>query len=207
MGRNSHITCDSQYYSVPHAYAGRLLRVRLTQTRVTVFDGQDIVCEHARLTGRKGQYATEPAHLPIEYRNVDGLWSSEWFLQRARAFGPATTQTITELLERRSIEAQGFLDCQNVLETLGKRNKQRLEAACQQLINAGITPSYTALKRAIAAIDSDEKKPERVRPAASNRKPRFEPVERNTDEVEQSPAGAYIRGADYYRLLDQERGR
>lgn len=204
--RNSHITCDSQYYSVPHAYAGRLLRVRLTANKITVFDGQVIVCEHARLMGRKGLYSTEPAHLPVEYRNVDGLWSREWFLQRARAFGPATTQTIEELLARRQVEAQGFLDCQNVLDTLGKRNKQRLEAACQQLIQAGVAPSYTALKRVMAVIDSDEKKPGKPRPAASSRKPRFVPVE-SSEGASDAPSGAYIRGADYYRRLEEERGR
>lgn len=203
--RNSHITCDSQYYSVPHAYAGRLLRVRLTETKITVFDGQEIVREHALLVGRKGLYSTEAAHLPVEYRNVDGLWSRAWFLQRARAFGPATVQVIEHLLGRRQVEAQGFLDCQNVLETLGKRNKQRLEAACQQLINAGVAPSYTALKRVMAAIDSDTKKPAKVRPAASNRKPKFVPVE-SSEGAPDAPSGAYIRGADYYRRLDEARG-
>jgi transposase len=209
--RNSHITCDSQYYSVPHAYAGRLLRARLTASKITVFDGQQIVCEHARLTGRKGLYSTERVHLPIEYRDMDGLWSRDWFLQRARKFGPATTRVIEELLGRRQVEAQGFLDCQNVLETLGKRNKQRLEAACQQVINAGVTPSYSGLKRVMAAIDSDEKKPVIPRRAASNRKPVFVPVDDSADATPSStaatPAGVYIRGADYYRRLDEERGR
>ena len=203
VGRNSHLTCDWQHYSVPHTHAGRILRVRLTSTTVTVFDGQEIVCEHARRTGRKGQYSTEAAHLPVEYRNIDGLWSREWFIGRARAFGPATLQVIEQLIDRREIEAQGFLDCQNVLETLGKRNKQRLEAACQQLINTGTPPSYTAVKRLMAAIDTDQKKPARVRPAASNRKPRFEPI---GDSEHTVPSGAYVRGADYYRRLDERRG-
>lgn len=206
VGRNSHITCDSQYYSVPHAHAGRLLRVRLTTTTVTVFDGQEIVCEHARLTGRKGMYSTEPAHLPIEYRNVDGLWSRQWFIQKAAMFGPATVSVIEQLLDRRQVEAQGFLDCQNVLHTLGQRNKLRLEAACQQVINAGIPPSYTAVKRIMAAIDSDTKKPAVVRPAAVNRKPPHEPSQ-GEHSLGNMPSGAYVRGADYYRLLDEKRGQ
>ncbi|MFG3398785.1 IS21 family transposase [Streptomyces parvus] len=206
VARNSHVTCDYQHYSVPHEHAGRLLRVRLTGSRVTVFDGQEIVCEHGRLTGRKGQYSTEAAHLPVQYRNVDGLWSRQWFLQRAQAFGPATVQVIEQLIDRRQVEAQGFLDCQNILETLGKRNKQRLEAACQQLVNAGSAPSYTGLKRLMAGIDSDQKKPTTIRPAASSRKPRFEATEDGETPAE-PPSGAYVRGADYYRRLEQERGR
>ncbi len=114
-GRNYHVTADSQQYSVPYALAGRLLRVRLTSSTVTVLDGHDIVCEHRRLVGRKGQYSTLPEHVPPQHRNIDGLWSRRWFTDRARSFGPATVQVIDQILDRHAIEAQGYLDCQNIL--------------------------------------------------------------------------------------------
>lgn len=78
--RNYHATTDYQHYSVPYRLAGRLLRVRLTSSRVTIFDGQQIVAEHVRKTGRKGQYSTDPAHVPPQHRNIAGLWSRSWFL-------------------------------------------------------------------------------------------------------------------------------
>ena len=102
-GRNYHITCDYQRYSVPYALAGRLLRVRLTSTRMTVFDGHEVVCEHRRLTGRKGQYSTLPEHVPAQHQGVDGLWSRRWFTDRARSFGPATVQVIEQILDRHQI--------------------------------------------------------------------------------------------------------
>lgn len=206
--RNSHVTCDSQHYSVPHEHAGKLVRVRLTSSRVTVFDGQQIVCEHVRLTGRKGRYSTAAAHLPDEYRNVDGLWSRQWFIRRAQAYGPATVTVIEQLIDQRTLEAQGFLDCRNVLDGLGKRNKQRLEAACQQVIDTRVTPSYTTIKRLMAAIDSDAKRPAQPRPAASNRKSgvRFEASDGKSDGPHEVPSGALVRGADYYRRLDEQRG-
>ncbi|WP_449372256.1 Mu transposase domain-containing protein [Arthrobacter psychrolactophilus] len=74
VGRNYHVTADYQHYSVPYALAGRLLRMRLTGTRVTVFDGQQVVAEHLRKMGRKGQYSTDPTHVPHQHRNVSGLW-------------------------------------------------------------------------------------------------------------------------------------
>lgn len=205
VARNSHVTCEYQHYSVPYEYAGRLLRVRLAGGRVTVFDGQQIVCEHTRLTGRRGQYSTEAAHLPVEYRNIDGLWSRQWFIRRAQAFGPATIQVVEQVIDRRELEAQGFLDCQNILGQLGKRGKQRLEAACQQALNAHISPSYSTLKRLMATIDSDQKKPSVPRPAASNRKPRFVPVEDENTQND-SLSGAYVRGGEYYRQLGEDRG-
>jgi hypothetical protein len=190
VGRNYHVTTDYQHYSVPHALAGRMLRVRLTTSQVTVFDGQQVVAEHQRKTGRKGQYSTDPRHVPERHRNLDGLWSRRWFADRAGAFGPATVTVIEQILDRHEIEAQGYLDCQNVLETLGRRNKTKLEAACQQLINMRGYPTYSMLKRLMASIDSDQKKPAPSRAAASNHK--------NTPSPE-AAAGARVRGADYYR--------
>ncbi len=194
VGRNYHVSSDYQYYSVPWRLAGRLLRMRLTSSRVTIFDGQQVVAAHARKTGRKGQYATDPAHVPPQHRNIAGLWSRTWFLDRARKHGPATVKVIEQLLDRYQIEAQGYLDCQNILESLGRRNTQRLEAACQALLNMGGHPSYPALKRLMAAIGSDQEKPAPVTPAASTRKPA---PPRDSDQ--QAPDGVLVRGADYYR--------
>lgn len=169
-GRNYHVTTDSQRYSVPWQLAGRLLRVRLTTTRVTVFDGTEIVCDHRRLHGRKGQYSTLPEHIPPQHRDIDGLWSRRWFTDRARSFGPATAAVIEQILDRHAIEAQGYLDCQNILSGLGKRNRERLEAACQELVNRSGYATYTTLKRIMAAIGSDADKPRPHTPAASTRK-------------------------------------
>lgn len=169
-GRNYHLSCDSQRYSVPYRLAGRLLRVRLTSTRVTIFDGHDLVCEHRRLTGRKGQYSTLAKHVPPQHQGINGLWSRRWFTDRARSFGPATVAVIEQILDRHAIEAQGYLDCQNILSGLGKANRERLEAACQELVNNGGQASYTTLKRLMAAINSDAKKPRKITPAASTRK-------------------------------------
>lgn len=190
-GRNYHVTADYQHYSVPHALAGRLLRVRLTSSRVTIFDGQQVVAEHRRKTGRKGQYSTDPSHVPERHRNVDGLWSRRWFLDRAAVFGPATTAVIEQILDRHEIEAQGYLDCQNILETLGRKNKQKLEVACRQLVDMRGYPTYSMIKRLMAAIASDQATPAPVRAAASNRK--------NTQPPDAAAAGALVRGADYYR--------
>lgn len=143
-GRNYHITCESQRYSVPYRLAGRLLRVRVTSSRVTIFDEHEIVCEHRRLLGRKGQYSTLGEHIPPQHQSIDGLWSRRWFTDRARSFGSATVQVVEQILDRQVIEAQGYLDCQNILNGLGKQNRARLEAACQELVNRG---GYPALRR------------------------------------------------------------
>ncbi|MDN6300100.1 MAG: IS21 family transposase, partial [Micrococcaceae bacterium] len=184
-------------YSVPFALAGRLLRVRLTSSRLTVFDGHERICEHPRLTGRKGQYSTLPEHVPPQHRNIDGLWSRSWFTDRARSVGPATVPVIEQILDGQGIEAQGYLTCQNILDGLGKNNRERLEAACQELMNRRAHPSYTSLKRLMAAIDSDAKKPRPVVPVASTRK-RVRPV-----VFPDITADVYVRDASHY-VRDEE---
>ncbi|MGL5857463.1 MAG: IS21 family transposase [Angustibacter sp.] len=169
-GRNYHISCDYQRYSVPYRLAGQLLRVRLTTSRVTIFEGHDLVCEHPRLNGRKGQYSTLAEHVPPQHQGIDGLWSRRWFTDRARSFGPATVTVVEQVLDRHAIEAQGYLDCQNILTGLGKASRDRLEAACQELLNHHGQASYTSLKRLMAAINSDANKPRQITPAASTRK-------------------------------------
>lgn len=75
--------------------------------------------------------------------------SADWFRHRAKAYGPATEAVIDQILRRYEIEAHGFLPCQNILRGihLGKRDKARLEAACQQLLDRGGHASYIGIKR------------------------------------------------------------
>lgn len=195
-GRNYHVTADYQRYSVPYKLAGQTLRVRLTSLRVTIFDGAEVVCEHPRLRGKKGQYSTLGEHVPEKHRAIDGLWSRRWFTDRARSFGPATVQVIEQILDRHAIEAQGYLDCQNILGGLGKKNRDRLEAACQELVNRGGHATYTTLKRLMASIDSDRDKPRPATPAASTSKPRA---------AASLGADVYVRDASHY--ADQGGGR
>lgn len=192
VGRNYHVTTDYQHYSVPYELAGQQLRVRIMTTSVTIFNNQQVVAEHRRRFGRKGQYSTIPEHVPPQHKEISGLWSRRWFLQRASTFGPATTAVITQILDRYEIEAQSYLDCQNILGNLG-RNKPKLEAACQQVLDMRGTGTYSLLKRLISnkGINSAGKTlPAR---AASNTKPDAAADSGN------DLTGAFIRGPDYYR--------
>ncbi|MHA7245164.1 IS21 family transposase [Paeniglutamicibacter antarcticus] len=193
VGKNYHVTADYQHYSVPYKLTGRILKVRLTGLKVTVFDGESVACEHPRRHGRKGQYSTLAEHVPKQHQDIEGLWSRKWFLDRARPFGPATVSVITMILERPKIEAQAFLDCQNILSGLGKSNRQRLEATCQQVLNQHGYPTYTTLKRLMASMNSDSKQVRPPLPVPPNTKKA--PITTESGER----AEVFVRGADYYQ--------
>lgn len=197
VGRNYHITAEGQRYSVPYRLAGRLVRVRLTSGMLTVFDEDKIVCQHPRLGGRKGQYSTLGEHVPPQHQNIEGLWSRAWFTDRARSFGPATEAVIIQILDRHLIEAQGYLDCQNILSGLGKTNRVRLEGACQQVLNIGAFATYTTIKRIMATIASKADLPRVPRPAASTAKPS---TRTGSTEHPPPPLGpdVYVRDPSHY---------
>ncbi|WP_442784828.1 Mu transposase domain-containing protein, partial [Arthrobacter sp. CG_A4] len=191
--RNYHVTADYQHYSVPYKFTGRILKVRLTGLKVTVFDGESVLCEHPRKLGRRGQYSTLGEHVPKQHQDMHGLWSRQWFLDRARSYGPATISVIEMILDRAAIEAQAYLDCQNILMGLGKRNRQRLEAACQQVLNQRGYPTYTTLKRLMASVNSDSQRTQPPLPAAPNTKK----APSAPDPGERSDV--FVRGANYYQ--------
>jgi len=94
------------------------------------------------------------------------------------------------ILDRSVIEAQAYLDCQNILMILGKSNKQRLESACLQIVNQRGYPTYTTLKRIMATITGDKKQNHPLVRAATNTK--------NPPGPADAPS-VLVRGADYYK--------
>ena len=135
--------------------------------------------------------------MPPQHQGIDGLWSRRWFTDRARSFGPATVSVIEQILDRHAIEAQAYLDCQNILAGLGKANRERLEAACQELLNNHGLASYTTLKRLMAAINSDARKPRKITPAPSTRK---RTTISGADAGSELGPDVYVRDASHYEL-------
>lgn len=190
VGRNYHVMSDYQYYSVPYMLAGKTLSARITATRVSLFDGNELVCEHPRKHGRRGQYSTELSHAPKQHQDIHGLWSRQWFLDNARSHGPATVKVITQVLDRNEIEAQAYLACRNILTELGRRKKVTLEAACQELLKINGFASYSSLKRVMATLAAAKDEPATTGPAAQNTK---------NQEPAQGLLGAFVRDAEHYK--------
>ena len=191
VGRNYHLTNDYQHYSVPYKLAGKVLSVRITATKVTIFDGQTKVCEHPRKHGRRGQYSTELAHAPQHHQQVQGLWTREWFLNNARAYGPATVEVITQILDRSKIEAQAFLSCRNILTELGRKKKATLEEACQEMLKINGYPTYSSLKRVMATLaEAKNQQANTNGPAAQNTK--------DLGPTRNLP-GVFVRDAEHYK--------
>lgn len=93
---NYHVAFDNQYYSVPYAYVRKKVDIRSTKSLVEGFYQNTRVCSHRRLYGRKGQYDTNPDHMP-ENHKLYSEWNSECFLHWAGNIGSSTREVIEKI--------------------------------------------------------------------------------------------------------------
>jgi hypothetical protein len=174
-------------YSAPYKLVGKRLDVRLTSSVVDIIDGGIIVASHRRMYGKKGQYATDTAHMPSAWGILDNPWNTERFKRWADNIGPATREAIERILASRVIVEQAFVPCQNVLGLAKSYGRALLESGCDSIVSRGpAVPTYTAVKNAIISIKRDGA-------AATS------PVNLNVPKPDKLGPGGRTRGAEYYR--------
>jgi hypothetical protein len=103
---DGHVEVDSAFYSVPHQYLGRRLRVEYDDRLVRIYDGEHSVAIHARV--RPGFFQTEQEHLPETKRYIHLRLEND-LLARARAVGPDARRWAERALEERGVLAYRVL--------------------------------------------------------------------------------------------------
>ena len=155
--RDWHIQIDTIKYSVPYKFAGLGVDVRIVGDQLAVLADGEVIATHQRGSHRN-RYITDPEHAPTYLEDQAGLWSRAYFLRQAAKAGPGTVTALTRLLDAKTIEAQGFRSCMNILD-LGRRGGRKLlEQACRRLTDEDTHRqiSYTAVKHAIAVIRAEQ---------------------------------------------------
>ena len=184
-----HVRVDYMHYSVPFALAGRTVDVGVTDRSVRVMDGGEVVAEHERLRGRKGQYSTDESHMPPAHRDARSPWSRERFESWADRVGPSTGACIRRLLDSRAVVEQAYVPCRNILGLSKSRSPELLERACARFAEGPAGPSYTALKDTIAAIRAEDAAARASAPAAAVGGPL----------VDRAKSAGITRGADAWK--------
>jgi len=82
--------------------------------------------------------------MPANHRFVHNLDDS-WFQRQASQVGPHTSAYITALLKSRPYPQHAYRSCLGVLDLAHKHPQDRLETACQSLLEANLF-SYRDLK-------------------------------------------------------------
>ena len=152
-----HVRLDYMHYSVPFALIGQTCDVRVYASKVVVAHGGEVVAEHARLHGRKGQYSTFVEHMPPNHQAVESPWSRARFESWASRIGPATAEAVGRMMDAKPIVQQSFVPCRNVLGLSKAYAPDLLERACASIVATdGALPSYTSVKNAVLAVKAKD---------------------------------------------------
>ena len=172
---NYHIFHGGMLYSVPHEYIRKKVDVRSTDSTIEIYYEGNRIATHRRLRGRKGQYSTDPGHMPDNHQKYLE-WDSDRFRKWASKIGPDTEKVINGILTSAKVEQQSYRSCMGLLKLADKYSQKRLEAACTKALTYTDSPSYRSVRNILESCSvSDEQ-----------------------EEKSESTAGI-TRGADYYR--------
>lgn len=167
------------YYSVPFAHIGAKVDLRITETVIEIYRGDERVSSHLLLPPTKtNQYRTSEADLP------EGRGWQAWDRTRIDAWasrvGPATKSVTDNIFESVQIEEQGYDPVLAVLRLTRRFSPARVEAACELALRGPVRTIRYAHLRPILDTGQDK----------TGQDPG--PV------VDDSSGGGYVRGSHYY---------
>jgi transposase len=143
-----HVAVAHNYYSVPPPpLLHERVEVRLTVAIVEVFLKGRRVAAHRRRRGR-GEYATDPAHMPHAHR-AHAEWTPSRLIAWAATTGPATAELVAAILATKPHPEQGYRACLGLMR-LGQTHGVRLEAAAARALQLG-APSYRTVQNILAS--------------------------------------------------------
>lgn len=184
-----HVRFDNAYYSVDKAYLHKKVVIRATASVVKIFSLEgELLAEWPRAR-YKGQWSTNPEHLPKNYKDFSE-WNSTYFIRKASTVGSNTTELIKRILKSRRLEVQTYRLCMGVLGFTKKYSRAALEECCKRALAAERT-TYTYIKNTIGAV-AEELGAEGY----------------NTDKNRERNEGAYIMDRSYSdmeKLLNRSR--
>lgn len=157
---NCHVSYLKNWYSVPHAYQGRSVDLRVTTGEVQIFVNGQLVKRHLLFDPDIiNKYSTDAADMP------DGSGFTEWTAERilrwARSFGPSTTSVIEKILDSKPVVEQTFNSALAVLQMSKRYGKEQIEEASGVALTQVVSPRYHQLKAILASNSGkrDEDKP------------------------------------------------
>jgi transposase len=143
-----HVAVAHNYYSVPSQLVHQRVEVRLSAATVELILNGRRVASHRRLWGR-GQYATDPAHMPHAHR-AHAEWTPSRLITWAETTGPATAQLVAAILATKPHPEQGYRACLGIMRLGQRYGAPRMEAACARALRLD-APSYRTVQNILAS--------------------------------------------------------
>lgn len=185
--KDGHVVFEKNFYSAPYAHVGSSVDLRITETTVEIFSGQERLTSHLLPPGGViNTHHTHAGDLPDgqRYQQWDGPRVREW----ATRVGEDTTTVINRIFESVPVEEQGLNAALAVLRLTRRFSAKRVEAAAGIALSGRIrSPRYAHLR---PILDSGQDAP--VSKRRRSPEPSGLPTARPDSTV------GFVRGADYY---------
>ncbi|TKW74822.1 MAG: IS21 family transposase, partial [Bradyrhizobium icense] len=126
--KNGHVVFDKNFYSVPYAHIGSSVDLRVTDTMIEIFTGDQRIASHVLAPpGVVNDYRTHDSHVPDGGRYEP--WDATRVRQWATRVGPDTTTVVNRIFESVTIDEQGLDAALAVLRLTRRYSSDRVEAA------------------------------------------------------------------------------
>jgi transposase len=176
VAKHGHVplTPDRHYYSVPHQYIGKKVKVTFTPYKVEIFYNYERIALHKRWQ-TPYKYTTDKEHLPAAHRFVAEM-EPDKLIRQADEIHYDVKVFITCILEQKAHSEQLFKMCTGILNLAKKYGNERLAKACERAYDFGVF-NYKTLRKILE-----------------------NGLEKQTEDhdLESMPQHENIRGSDYY---------
>ena len=126
--KNCHVYLNGNYYSVPHTYVGKMVRIHFNNKSVEVYFDYQRIGIHKHCFGRN-KYSTIKDHMPSHHKFVMD-WSPQRFIRWGTRIGEYTGVYLRNILQKSKYPEQSYKSCLGVLSLAKKYTNERLEQAC-----------------------------------------------------------------------------
>lgn len=142
---NYRVTVGTNTYTVPYAFAGQVVDVRVGRSTVEVFCDSERIATHPRSRGRF-EDVKQDSHQP-KWHTEFLEQSGERFRQRAAAeIGPWCRKVADCMLAAGKVEEEGYRPCAQLLNLAERHGASALEAACKRACGITRSPSLKTVK-------------------------------------------------------------
>jgi len=128
-----HVEADHHYYSVPYQLIGKVVDVRSSASTIEVFYSSKRVASHLR-SFKRGQFTTDPAHMPESHRRY-AQWTPSRIIAWAARTGPSTAKLVESILASRPHPEQGFRSALGIIRLADRYGTGRVDAACARALH------------------------------------------------------------------------
>ena len=149
---------DAHYYSVPHRYIRKKVKVIYTEKSVEIYHNNIRIAFHGR-DRRRGGYTTTGEHIPSSHQFY-AEWSPERIIGWAAKIGEEVKEITVKLLSSRDHPEQAYKACLGIINLAKKYGNIRVNKACARALSYKLY-KYKAVKNILEkGLDNVEEEPE-----------------------------------------------